>query len=95
MPTKMPNKARKPKGTRTLRRHAVLIAGITLFWAAVNEPTSFAFSAMVVWALTAVAVAFVTCAALALLEPGIVILVKTLPRRLPPPAPAPLEVDEP
>jgi len=63
-----------------LRRHALLVAAATLFWAAMNEPSPMDLGAVIVWVLTGIAVALLACAAVVLAEPVVLLLIRLLPR---------------
>jgi hypothetical protein len=76
-------KAKKPAGKRWL-----IVLAFTAFWAAVNEPGQLSMGAAIVWGLTALSVAFLVMAGLALLGPALVLLIRALPR------PKPDEADE-
>ncbi len=78
-------KGKKPGGKRWL-----IVLAITAFWAAVNEPADFTIGAAMVWGLTAVSVAFLVMAGLALLGPAVVLAIRALPR----PKPGGGEADE-
>jgi hypothetical protein len=81
----MPTKPRRAKAQGPLRRHALLVVAVTLFWAAMDEPTKWTLAPVLVWLLTAVAVAFLACAVIALADPGAMLVIKVWPRRPPPP----------
>jgi hypothetical protein len=63
-----------------MQRHALLVAAITLFWAAMNEPSPLNLGAAIVWVLTGIAVALLACAAVVLAEPALLLLIRQLAR---------------
>jgi hypothetical protein len=90
----MAAKSRRPKAQGPLRRYRLLIVAVTLFWAAMNEPPVFGIGAVSIWLCSAAAVAFLTCAAIVLLAPAVVILMQMRLRQAPSP-PAAAETPEP
>jgi len=76
-------KSKKPAGKRWM-----IVLAVTAFWAAVNEPADLTVGAAIVWALTALSVAFLVMAGLALLGPAMLLVLRALPRLLAPQKPS-------
>jgi hypothetical protein len=88
----MAAKSRRPKTKGPLQRYRLLIVAVTLFWAAVNEPPVFGIGPVSIWLCSALAVAFLACAAIVLLEPAAAMALQIKLRRPqtpPPEAPEP------
>lgn len=62
-------------------RHKLLIVAITLFWAAANEPEMLGLGPIITWLLTALAVALLASALLALAEPALLVVLRLFSRR--------------
>jgi hypothetical protein len=65
------DKRGKSAANRRIFAPALLIAGVVLLWAALNEPAPFNGANLVVWLLSALVVGLLARAALALVEPVI------------------------
>jgi len=88
MASKPKGKGKKGKGGKSW----LIVLAITAFWAAVNEPEDLTMGAAIVWGLTALSVAFLVMAGLALLGPALVLVIRALAR--PKPKAAVSEADE-
>jgi hypothetical protein len=78
----MASKSKKPVSSkRGLGRYKLVVVAITLFWAATNEPPALDAGPVIVWVLSALAVALLACALLALLEPAMIVLLRLFSRR--------------
>jgi len=71
-------KARKPAGKRWM-----IVLAITAFWAAGNEPADLTIDSALVWGLTALSVAFLVTAGLALAGPALVLGIRSIPKQKP------------
>lgn len=63
------NRASRARPLDKLYRPGFSVAAIVLLWAAVNEPDQLTAVSVIVWLLTAAAVALLACAVLALGQP--------------------------
>jgi hypothetical protein len=78
----MASKRKKPVAAKGgIGRYKLLVAAITLFWAAVNEPPALNVGPVIVWVLSALAVALLACALLALMAPAMIVLMRLFSRR--------------
>jgi len=62
-------------------RYKLLVVAITLYWAASNEPEMFGLGTIITWLLTTLAVALLACAALALAQPSVLVVLRLFSRR--------------